>query len=64
MSIVHILPEAVDLYAEYLVEHAALGEDHHRILEEKEHEEEEGKASFPLPYVLFFVGFMLMLLLD
>lgn len=55
------------MYAEYLEEHEK-EEAAHRLLEEKDHDEhgekEEHAAGFPLPYVLFLLGFMLMLVLD
>jgi hypothetical protein len=67
ISIVHIMPEATAMYAEYLEEHEK-EEAAHRLLEEKDHDEhgekEEHAAGFPLPYVLFLLGFMLMLVLD
>ena len=56
------------MYAEYLEEHEKEGEAAHRLLEEEDHdehgEEEEHAAGFPLPYVIFLSGFMLMLILD
>jgi len=71
ISIVHIMPEATAMYAEYLEEHEKeeAGEAAHRLLAEEEHddhgdEEEEHKVGFPLPYVIFLLGFMIMLILD
>lgn len=67
ISLVHIMPEALAMYTEYLEEHekeeAGEAHDDHRLLEEEEKEEEHG-AAFPLPYVIFLAGFMLMLVLD
>lgn len=67
ISIVHIMPEANALYADYLKESEE--HDNHRLLEENDHndhqDKEEGHGSeFPLPYVIFLLGFMLMLILD
>ena len=45
MALVHILPEAVEIYRAWA------------IYEEKE-------DPFPLPYVLFYVGYLLILLVD
>jgi hypothetical protein len=73
ISIVHIMPEATEMYAEYLKDHAKeeAGHDDHRlrILEEDDHddhdeEKEEHAGGFPLPYAIFLAGFMLMLILD
>lgn len=62
ISLVHIMPEASAIYREYKELGHADHDDHddHRRLEEDEHEEE----GFPLPNVIFFLGFMIMLLLD
>ena len=63
ISLAHILPEATAMYGEYLEHLEEEGETGHRLLEEKKHDEhEEGK--FPLPSIIFFLGFMFMLLLD
>lgn len=80
LSFVHILPEAAGIYkelvaAEHKAEEAAeaaakaakvaavaAAKAGKRLLEEEEHGEEG--ESFPLPNVIFFIGFMLMLFLD
>jgi hypothetical protein len=70
ISIVHVMPEAVAIYGEYLEEHEKEEAGHdHRLLEEDGHDDHDEKkdehaAGFPLPYVIFLLGFMLMLLLD
>ena len=56
------------MYAEYLEEHEK-EEAAHRLLEEEDHDEhgeekDEHAAGFPLPYVIFLLGFMIMLILD
>lgn len=55
ISIVHILPDTIGSYADWLKhvaeERAAEGREWH-------------EPSFPTPYVLFVFGFLLMLLLD
>ena len=68
ISIVHIMPEAVAMYGEYLEEHEK-EEAAHRLLEEDGHDDHDEKkdehaAGFPLPYVIFMCGFMMMLVLD
>lgn len=72
MAFVHILPEAVETYNESMKsEHAeetdgrrlnsssSSGEDH-----EAEHGHGHGDHIFPLPYVLFFLGYAVILLVD
>lgn len=62
IAILHILPEATALYGKE--EH---GEEEHEEHHEEEGEEEEhvgGEHTFPVPYLMFFIGFMVMLLMD
>lgn len=73
LSFIHILPEASAIYSEYkhelheaeeAAEAIANAAGKRRYMEEEEHEEEGGEGGFPLPNVIFFIGFMLMLFLD
>jgi zinc transporter ZupT len=76
MAFIHILPEAVEQYYGFMTgeEHSHAG---HRLLktsaanatltakgeiEEEKHVDRHG--IFPLPYLLFFVGYCLVLLVD
>jgi hypothetical protein len=68
ISFVHIMPEATEMYHEYLEQHEK-EEAAHRLLEEEDHddhgeEKEEHAPGFPLPHAVFLSGFMLMLILD
>lgn len=77
MALMHILPEAVEIYYEAM--NPATEEAHHdlrrmleeaatnttsEVVEEEHHEDEGEKPIFPLPYLLFFVGYCLVLLID
>eukprot|EP00356_Strombidium_inclinatum_P011728 CAMPEP_0170490094 /NCGR_PEP_ID=MMETSP0208-20121228/8362_1 /TAXON_ID=197538 /ORGANISM="Strombidium inclinatum, Strain S3" /LENGTH=102 /DNA_ID=CAMNT_0010765329 /DNA_START=102 /DNA_END=410 /DNA_ORIENTATION=- len=72
LAICHILPEANESYEEIVAEEELHEEHRRRILSEDDHddhddheEEEHGHGhAFPLPFVLFMAGFLLLLLLD
>jgi len=55
LSLVHILPEALEAYETYKKEH----EQAH-----PGHDEHAGEHGFPLVFFLFVIGFLLMLFFD
>lgn len=67
MALVHILPETVTSYQNYIKAHEAEhGHDHRlRILAAGNKEDDNAHGGeFPTAYVLFLVGFWIMQLLD
>jgi len=67
MAFVHILPEAAETYNASMAKSSAEHDDHRRRLAEsgtEEKEEEHHDEAFPLPYVLFFLGYAVILLVD
>jgi zinc transporter ZupT len=69
MAFIHILPESVEQYNEAMEEEepaVATGKSASAATAaEKDHDHEEhGAHIFPLPYLLFFVGYMMVLLID
>lgn len=68
MALIHILPEAAEQYNDIMAEKA---EEAHKAASnstasahEEEEEGHEEHHAFPLPYLLFFVGYMMVLLID
>ena len=71
MAFIHILPESVEQYNDAMKEEepaVATGKSASAstaAAAEKDHDHEEhGAHIFPLPYLLFFVGYMMVLLID
>lgn len=73
MAFIHILPESVEQYNEAMKEAeepaaaaatvATKNSTAAAVVDEHDHEE-HGAHVFPLPYLLFFVGYMMVLLID
>jgi len=73
MAFIHILPESVEQYNEAMKEPeepaaaaatvATKNSTAAAVVDEHDHEE-HGAHVFPLPYLLFFVGYMMVLLID
>lgn len=59
VALTHIMPEAANDYREYMEEHE---HDHAVTPENDEHGDDD--EFFPLPFVLVFVGYFILLMLD
>ena len=69
MAFIHILPESVEQFNEAMEEAkeepvAALKGNSTKPADDHAHEEHGGAHVFPLPYLLFFIGYMMVLLID
>ncbi len=69
MAFIHILPESVEQYNDAMKEEeepaVATGNSTTAAAAAEDHDHEEhGAHIFPLPYLLFFVGYMMVLLID
>jgi zinc transporter ZupT len=65
MAFIHILPESVEQYNEAMTpaEEEPVATTGNSTAPAEDHEHEHGHV-FPLPYLLFFVGYMMVLLID
>lgn len=72
MAFIHILPESVETYNGEMKKRAEAAEAAEKLASNKtvsataavEEHHEEHAEFFPLPYLLFFVGYCLVLLID
>jgi zinc transporter ZupT len=69
MAFIHILPESVEQYNDAMAaaeekSEAVSGNSTTAAVPAEEHDHEEHGHIFPLPYLLFFVGYMMVLLID
>ena len=69
MAFIHILPESAEQYNDVMKELAEEENASNTTATAKagahaDHEEEHGAHVFPLPYLLFFIGYMMVLLID
>jgi len=63
IALMHVQPESINKYNEYMEER----EEHEEHEEEHEHEEEEeghSHGEFPVPQILIFAGYALILIID
>lgn len=58
MSLCHILPEAIKMYE------ASKKGGHEEENEDGDDDEHENEGDFPLPNIIFLIGFMSLLLID
>lgn len=69
MALLHMLPEANNIYLEWIkgLHDAEEAAEEHEEGEEEDHDEHgegEGEEAFPLPFTMVIFGFILVLLLD
>ena len=69
MAFIHILPESAEQYNDAMKEKEEEKSASNSTVTAKagahaDHDEEHGGHFFPLPYLLFFIGYMMVLLID